>query len=169
MMPDRPYLVLNKTVKLFIFLVCIWGICALIWSETNWNRKVRTICTWFSGWCGLGVWTTVVASRAVLIRNCKNQPVLRQAERILFLADTCLIWRNFSITFRLLVCILRARFGLFKEDCFAESGNTYSRTGEKFSKTMLCQSALQWISTKFMSSIRFLWKYLWQPWNTWSS
>lgn len=90
-MPDRPYLVLNKTVKLFIFLVCIWGICALTWSETNWNRKVRTICTWFSGWCGLGVRTTVVASRAVLIRNCKNQPVLRQAERILFLADTCLI------------------------------------------------------------------------------
>ena len=37
-MPDRPYLVLNKTVKLF-FLVCIWGICALTWSETNWNRK----------------------------------------------------------------------------------------------------------------------------------
>lgn len=40
-MPDRPYLVLNKTVKLFIFLVCIWGICALTWSETNWNRKIN--------------------------------------------------------------------------------------------------------------------------------
>lgn len=28
---------------------------------------------------------TIVASRAVLIRNCKNQPVLRHAERKLFL------------------------------------------------------------------------------------
>ena len=89
-MPDRPCLILNKTVELLIFLVCIWGICALTWLETNWNRKVWTICTWFSGWCGLGVWTTVVASRAVLIRNCKNQLALHGANgafRFLFSAN----------------------------------------------------------------------------------